>query len=117
MRSTKRAIFGALSGRLTAYGAFASRGASRGDVLHRRQRLYRVVRRSLAALHPEKGTQIAVAERDVLINLRVSRQEREMLHAIADANDEPFAQTVRRWIAKFYRERFGERMPTARSKR
>ncbi len=55
-----------------------------------------------------------MVERDVLINLRVSKDERDKLRAIADANDEPFARTVRRWIASFYRERFGEEPPRVR---
>ena len=54
---------------------------------------------------------MAAIERDVLVNLRVSEEERAKLHAIADANDEPFARTVRRWISTFYRERFGEEAP------
>ncbi|MGO8998589.1 MAG: hypothetical protein ACLQVI_35150 [Polyangiaceae bacterium] len=45
------------------------------------------------------------------LNLRVSEEEREKLHAIADANDEPAAMTVRRWIRTFYAQAFGEIPP------
>ncbi len=55
-----------------------------------------------------------MVERDVLINLRVSEEERAKLHAIADANDEPAAQTMRRWIRTFYAQAFGDVAPTVK---
>jgi hypothetical protein len=61
---------------------------------------------------------MATAERDVLINVRVTEEERAKLHALADANDEPAAMTVRRWIRTFYAQAFGEVSPKlAKSKR
>jgi hypothetical protein len=44
--------------------------------------------------------------------------ELAMVHAVAEANDEPVARTVRRWIARFYREEFGDKPPPmAKTKR
>jgi hypothetical protein len=51
------------------------------------------------------------------MNLRVSAEEREKLHAIADANDEPAAMTVRRWIRTFYAQAFGEVPPKVAAKK
>jgi hypothetical protein len=72
---------------------------------------------SFTALHTTDGDHMAVAGRDVLINLRVSAEERAQLAAIADANDEPYARTVRRWIARFYKERFGGTSPKVKGDR
>ena len=60
---------------------------------------------------------MATAERDVLINVRVSEEERAKLHALADANDEPAAMTVRRWIRTFYAQAFGDVAPKAKGGR
>jgi hypothetical protein len=60
---------------------------------------------------------MATAERDVLINVRVSEEERAKLHAIADAADEPAAQTIRRFIRQRYAADFGDVPPaSARAK-
>ncbi len=56
-------------------------------------------------------------ERTLTMNLRVSAEEREKLHAIADANDEPAAMTVRRWIRTFYAQAFGEVPPKVAAKK
>jgi hypothetical protein len=48
------------------------------------------------------------------MNLRVSADERAKLHALADANDEPAAMTIRRWIRTFYAQAFGEVPPTVK---
>jgi hypothetical protein len=55
---------------------------------------------------------MATGERDVLINIRVSRTERDKLHAIAAAADEPAAQTVRRFIRQRYAAEFGDLVPS-----
>jgi hypothetical protein len=49
-----------------------------------------------------------MVERNHLLNLRVSDDELAQLKAISDANGEPMAVTVRRWIRASYRDRFGE---------
>ena len=52
-----------------------------------------------------------MVERDVLINVRVSEDEREKLHAIARAADETAAQTIRRFIRQRYAAEFGKTPP------
>ena len=59
---------------------------------------------------------MATAERDVLINVRVSEEERSKLHAIADAADEPAAMTIRRFIRQRYAAEFGDVPPSRLAK-
>lgn len=54
--------------------------------------------------------------RTLTLNLRVSAEERKKLAAIAAANDEPMAMTVRRWIRTFHAQAFevGQGEPNTR---
>jgi hypothetical protein len=55
---------------------------------------------------------MATAEREILINFRASEDERAKLRALADAADEPYAMTLRRWIKQQYVARFGDVEPS-----
>jgi len=50
-------------------------------------------------------------ERERNLVVKIAEDEMAKLHAIADANDEPVARTVRRWIDLNYRAQFGEATP------
>jgi hypothetical protein len=66
----------------------------------------RVVARAFSELY-DAWWRFPMIERDVLINLRVSGDEREKLRAIAHANDETMAQTIRRFIKQRFEAQFG----------
>ena len=55
---------------------------------------------------------MATAEREILINFRASQDERDKLRALADAADEPYAMTLRRWIKQRYAAEFGDVPPS-----
>lgn len=50
-------------------------------------------------------------ERTRHVVIKCDDQELAKLHAIAEANDEPIARAVRRWIDVTYREKFGALTP------
>ncbi len=52
-----------------------------------------------------------MADRDRNLVLRVSDEELAMAHALSDAQDEPIARVVRRFIRDAYVERFGVTKP------
>jgi hypothetical protein len=50
-------------------------------------------------------------ERTRHVVIKCDDTELAQLHAIADANDEPIARAIRRFIAVTYKERFGDGRP------
>ena len=50
-------------------------------------------------------------KRNTTLNLRVSEDERDKIHAVADAQDETVAQLIRRFIRQRYEAQFGDAAP------
>jgi hypothetical protein len=50
-------------------------------------------------------------QRNRHVVIKCNDEELAKLHAIAEANDEPIARFVRRWIDLNYRAQFGDKAP------
>ena len=53
--------------------------------------------------------------RETTLNMRVSEEEHDMAHALAEDEDMPVSMMLRRWIRQRYEARFGERKAARKS--